>query len=154
MRVVLDTNVLARAAQPSPGPAREAFLRCIRIPHVLLVSEFILEELGRVMRYPRVREMHGLDEERIQRHVEDVRRAGVLVSFPARIGETIVARDPADDPIVETAIAGQADALCSRDRHLYHPDVVAYCRSFGVAVIGDVDLLNLFRKLEAESEPA
>jgi len=151
MRVVLDTNVLSRAAAPGSGPAREALIRCTKKPHVLLISEFILAELNRALRYTRMRDVHGLDEEGIQRHVEDVERGGVLVSLPTREAETVVFDDPADDRIVETAVAGQADALCTRDRHLHHPDVVAYCRSYGVAVIGDIELLMRLRKIAEES---
>jgi len=151
MRVVLDTNVLCRAAAPGCGPAREALVRCIRKPHVLLISEFILAELSRALRYPRMRGVHGLDEEGIRRHVEDVRRAGVLVSLPTRQAEALVFPDPADDAIVETAVAGQADALCTCDRHLHHPHVIAYCRSYAVEVMGDIELLMRLRKIEEES---
>lgn len=153
MRVVLDTNVLARAAPPGAGPAREVLVRCAAKPHVLLISQFILEELDAVLRYPRVQKAHGLDNEGIERHVEDVRNAGVLVSLPATVAETVVVRDPADDRIVETAVAGQADILCSRDRHLYHADVIAYCRAYGIEVMGDIELLARLRKIADLQRP-
>jgi predicted nucleic acid-binding protein len=42
MRIVLDTNVLARAAIQTSGLARELLLRCAENPHVLVLSEFII----------------------------------------------------------------------------------------------------------------
>jgi predicted nucleic acid-binding protein len=41
MRIVLDTNVLARAATPTSGLACELLLRCTKSPHVVVLSEFI-----------------------------------------------------------------------------------------------------------------
>lgn len=38
MRIVLDSNVLARAARPVLGPAREVLFRSVEEPHVLLLS--------------------------------------------------------------------------------------------------------------------
>jgi hypothetical protein len=50
-----------------------------------------------------------------------------------------------DDAVVHAAIVGQADTLCTLNRHFFHPDVVEYCRERGVVVTRDVDLLDLLR---------
>jgi predicted nucleic acid-binding protein len=63
MRIVLDTNVLARAAMRTSGLGRELLLRCTENPHVLVLSEFIISEVSRVLRYPRVRKSHGLSDQ-------------------------------------------------------------------------------------------
>ena len=151
MRIVLDTNVLARAAKPSSGPAREVLIRCTDDPHVLLLSAYILSELRRVLRYEHVREMHGLDDAGIDRYIAGVESAGVTVALPAAPTAPIVAADPGDDPVIQTALVAQADTLCTRDRHLYHPDVLAYCRSHGIEVIDDIELLTRLRRDEAPS---
>lgn len=145
MRIVLDTNVLARAAQPTSGPARDVLIRCTEDPHVLLLSAFILAELHRVLRYERVRQVHGLDDFGVDQYIAHVEAAGVTVALPAASTIPIVGADPEDDPIIQTAVAGQADILCTRDRHLYHADVTAYCRSHGITVIDDVELLARMR---------
>ena len=51
MRILLDTNILARAAKPGEGPARAVLQKCLEDPHILLVSAFTLSELNRVLRY-------------------------------------------------------------------------------------------------------
>ena len=146
MRIVLDNNVLARAARPVLGPAREVLVRCTEDPHVLLISAFIISELRRVLAYERVRKMHGLDDGGIERYVLDVESAASIVVLPVTSQEAIVVRDLQDDPIVHTAVAGAADVLCTRDRHLYDSAVTEYCRIRGIEVIDDIELLSRLRK--------
>ena len=113
MRIVLDSNVLARAAKPVPGPAREVLIRCTEEPHVLLLSAFIISELRRVLWYDRVRKMHGLDDAGIERYILDVESAASIVTIPGHRKSAIVVHDPKDDPIVHTAVAGAAE-FCVR----------------------------------------
>jgi predicted nucleic acid-binding protein len=51
MRIVLDTNVLARAVTGPGGPAGE-LLRRVQRDHLLVLSPFLITELARVLRYP------------------------------------------------------------------------------------------------------
>ena len=41
---------------------------------------------------------------------------------------------------------GQAQALCTLNRHFYNPAVRDYCRDRGVLIASDVDILNLLRE--------
>lgn len=145
MRAVLDSNILARAASPSLGPAREVLDRLSAPPHVLVLSAFIISELSRVLRYDRVRRMHGLDDAGIDRYVAFVEAAGVLVPLPPGQPQTIVSHDPDDDPIVATAEAGQAEVLCTLDRHLHNTAVQTYCAARGIRVLTDIEFLKLLR---------
>jgi predicted nucleic acid-binding protein len=147
MRIVLDSNVLARAAKPILGPAREVLLRSLGETHVLLLSAFIISELRRVLRYECVREMHGLDDAGIERYVLDVEPAASIAVVPTSTQEAIVVHDRADDPIVHTAVAGTADVLCTRDRHLHQSAVAEYCRVRGIEVLDDVALLARLRAI-------
>jgi len=58
MRVVLDTNILARSSYRLEGPAAEVLERVTAPPHVLILSAASLEELARVLDYPRFRAFH------------------------------------------------------------------------------------------------
>ncbi len=51
--------------------------------------------------------------------------------------------DPDDDPVVYTAVDGQADVLCTLDRDLFQPNVAAFCREKHIAVMTDVELLRI-----------
>lgn len=139
MRVLLDTNVLVRATGSSKGPAREVFLQLLTPPHVIVVSNFLLDELRRVLNYPRVQRIHGLTAEESENYVRDVESVAELVDVPASLFQ--VRHDPDDDPIISTAVYGRVDALCTLDRHLRRPDVVSFCAQFNVRVLTDVELL-------------
>lgn len=123
MRVVLDTNVLARAADGPPGLANELVLACTQLPHDLVLSPQLVSKLSRVLRYERVRSQHGLSDEGIETYLADLQAVAVIV-LPPPEPRPVVPFDPDDDPVVATAIAAQADVLCTLDRHLHHPSVV------------------------------
>src|SRR5437588_8567984 len=140
MRVVLDTNVLARAARGGTGPAAE-LLRIIALPpHTFILSPFILSELSRALRYPRLRKLHGLDDQQLDAYVQSIQSAALLVNAPSATASP-VSTDPDDDPVIGTAIAGTAEILCSNDRHLHQPNVKAHCAAHGIQVLTDIELL-------------
>jgi len=110
MRVVLDSNILVRAAWKADGLASRLLRRVLEGPHRLIVSPFILGEVARVLAYPRIQSRWGLTEERIQRHVNRLAAAAEIVATTSV--DRVVPDDPDDDFIVQAAIAGRADALC------------------------------------------
>lgn len=141
MRIVLDTGVLVRASAKSKGPARELLLAIVNGPHELITSAFLLHETERVLRYPRLLERHGLTDAEMDEHVEYLRRVSEVVGAVVR--EPVVLSDPDDDPVLYTAVAGRADVLCSLDRDLFQPGVLAFCRTNYIAVMTDVELLRI-----------
>ncbi len=145
MRIVLDTNILARAASGPPSPAAELLQRAMQEPHVLCVSPFLLSELSRVLRYERVRRIHGMTDEDIDHFLQNIQLASVVVEPAPDAIAAIVTADPDDDPIVATAIAASADVLCTLDRHLHIPAIVSYCQQHGIEVVRDVELLNRWK---------
>ena len=54
MRIVLDTNILARAHQLAHGPARQVLLHVVTGSEVLILSQHLLQELERILSYPRL----------------------------------------------------------------------------------------------------
>jgi len=58
----------------------------------------------------------------------------------------IVPSDADDDPVVHTAVVGQAEILCTLNRDFYHASVLEYCKERGVLVGGDVAILELLRR--------
>jgi putative PIN family toxin of toxin-antitoxin system len=143
MRLVLDTNVLARVVISPQGPAAELFDR-IRVAHVLVSSSAMLVELSQVLRYDRVRRLHRLNDQEIGEFVRDVEAGSTVVPLPADV-PAIVRADRDDDVVVATAILGEADAICTRNRHLYALDVVTYLQRWSIEVIDDLELLTLLR---------
>lgn len=150
MRVVLDTNILARASRA--GLARELLQNLRTGAHSYIVSPFIIAELSEVLRYDRLRRMHRLDGAAIDQHVRDIAEGAVRIIDVSAFVVPIVPDDPEDDLIIATAIAGQAEVICTLDRHLRHPDVQAYCAQHGIRIMTDVELLQLLRQMDTPQD--
>jgi predicted nucleic acid-binding protein len=72
------------------------------------------------------------------------------------VDETLTApiRDPKDVHILQTAISGKADYLCTLDEHFRETLVVTFCSNRGITVISDLDLLRLVREAPSEENKA
>jgi putative PIN family toxin of toxin-antitoxin system len=116
VRVVADANVVVSGVIAPLGPPA-AILRAWRADvFELVVSDDILAEYERVLRYPRIRRRHGLADDEITALVDGFRRFATVVEVTERL--SIVADDPADDRYLECARAGGAAFIVSGDRHL------------------------------------
>ena len=145
MRVVLDTNVLVRATKNASGPAREVLCCLDRDEHVLVLSQYLLTELIRVLAYPRVQALHQLTDAECLEFVQSLHDAAeVIVVDDAQ--SLSVSPDPDDDPVIQTAVQGKANVLCTLDRHLRQEVVQDYCRQHGIDVLTDIELLEVLRQ--------
>ena len=70
MRVVLDANVYVSALIAPHGTAADVFQAWEEEQFAVLTSEPILQELDRVLHYPKLRERYNLPEDRIRRFLE------------------------------------------------------------------------------------
>jgi hypothetical protein len=48
--------------------------------------------------------------------------------------------------VLQTAVIGRADYLCTLDEHLKDEFVFNFCAGQGITVVSDVDLLRLIRQ--------
>ena len=110
MKVVFDTNVLVSALVFPGGRGEEALLRVIAEHDELLLSRPILDELL------------GVLARKFARDAEELARVALLL---ADIGTMVrprrrlaVAKDAADNRILECAVAGRAHAIVTGDRAL------------------------------------
>ena len=140
MRIVFDTNVLARAQQRSRGPARRALVHVTGGPDVLILSPHLLQELGRVLVYPKLLERSGLTPVDIAEYLECLARASTLVN-PLPVPRDLL-RDPSDEPVLGTALAGQADVICTRDADFFDEKVLGFGRTNGIRILTDIELLH------------
>lgn len=153
MRVVLDTNVLVRATKYANGPARELLGLLQADPHILVISRETLIELVRVLDYPRLCQQHRLTPEERREFVTGLDQISEHVALPPNMAAPI-SSDPDDDAIVQTGVAGRADVICTRDRHLLHAEVREYCANFGIRVLSDTELLAEIRQSASDANGA
>jgi len=136
VRITLDSNVLVRALTSPQGPALR-LLDLILRSHTLVVSRFILDEVERVLMYPRLRLRYGITPE------DGARFAGTLAQSASIVEPVIVApiilSDPDDDAVLYTAADGRAEILCPLNAKHFTVDAVEeFCRRHGIRVMGDV----------------
>jgi len=115
-KIVLDTNVLVSALiNPHGKPAQiinYVFENKIR----LFTSPSIMEELERVLSYPKLMKRHGLNSEELKEFISD------LLSIMSLIEEEkiieVIMEDPSDDKYLSCAIDAKVDFIISGDIHL------------------------------------
>jgi len=143
VRIVLDTAILVRAHDGAKGLARDLLLRIIESDHVLLISDEMLYELAKVLRYPRMLALHGLSEGRIYDYIGFLREAAEIV-HPNPLLITPI-RDRNDAVVMQTAIIGEAEVLCTRDQDFFDPPAEPFLRRAGIAVLDDIALMQRLR---------
>ncbi len=151
MRSATDANIVVRAIASPSGPAGAVVDQMTVPPHVLVLSSFILDEVRRVLDYPRLRKLVPLTDDEIYEYVVLVRALAEVVE-----PETVpaICRDPMDDAVIATAVVGMADVLCTFDKDLHDPLVKAYLATFGIRVLTDAELLRELRPITPKPSDA
>jgi uncharacterized protein len=116
IRMVLDANIYVSALlKPDSNPAR--IIDMVREGALtLLISEPIIEELQRVLSYPKVQQIHGRSTKGISQFLKRLQKVAVMT--PAALLIEAVPNDPTDDKYLVCAVEGRADYIVSGDRHL------------------------------------
>ena len=115
MRAVLDTNVVVSATLIRDGKEDRILRAWQREVFELVLSPQILDEMGRVLFYEKLRTARWMAEEEVAALVRSLAREAVLV--PGRV-QVKVSRVPGDDKFVEAAIEGRAQYVVTGDKDL------------------------------------
>jgi putative PIN family toxin of toxin-antitoxin system len=115
VRVILDTNVLVSGLMyPESVPGRAvAAWREGRFDLVLPLAQ--LEEIGRVLAYPRIRKLLQWDDEAIGRFLKQLYLRADVVAPPPREVEV---RERSDLHVLQALAAGAAELLVTGDDDL------------------------------------
>jgi len=143
VRIILDTAILVRGHGASKGLARDLLIGIVESDHSLLLSNEMLYELARVLRYPRMMALHGLSEKRIYDYICFLREAAEIV-VPNPLLVTPI-RDVNYTVVMQTAVIGEADVLCSKDRDFFEPPAEEFLRKARIAVLDDISLMHRLR---------
>jgi uncharacterized protein len=138
MRVVLDANVIVSALINPQGVPAQVFDAWRAERFQLLMSPAILEEIGRVLRYPKIVAYHRWPEEQLRTWVEDLAHLAVMTSGTLTIA--VIQDDPSDNRYLECAVEGEAAYLVSGDRVL-----IAMGTFQGIQIISPRAFLEILR---------
>ncbi|PYP93620.1 MAG: putative toxin-antitoxin system toxin component, PIN family [Candidatus Angelobacter sp. Gp1-AA117] len=143
MRIVLDTSILVRANEHSLGIARELLVRITNSAHRLVISNEMLYELTRVLRYPRLQTFYQLSESVLYDYVAFLRHTSEIVILNPLVIAPI--RDVNDVIVMQTAIIGQVDVLCTRDEDFFEKPACEYLNKVGIKVMDEIALMKMLR---------
>ena len=143
MKIVLDTSVLVRANEHSFGIARELLIRIVNSEHRLVLSNEMLYELTKALRYPRLQAFYDLPENLIYGYIAFLRLSAEMVILNPLITAPI--RDVNDVIVMQTAIIGEADILCTKDQDFFEKPAGEYLNKMGIMVMDDIALMRRLR---------
>lgn len=116
IRAVLDANVLVSAVLVPPGVPGRIYTAWREQRFELICSAAILQEVGRVLRYPRIAGRHGLSNSQVEAFIEEIREFGDLTA--GRLHLSVIQEDLSDNRYLECAVEGHAGCIVTGDRHL------------------------------------
>ena len=110
-KVLLDSNIFI-SALGWKGKPRVIFEKCLHGELELVTSANQLDELMRVMDYPKFK----FTEEQKQTMLGIITAIATVVEISNEL--KVIVDDPDDDVILETAVVGNVDYIVSGDPHL------------------------------------
>lgn len=116
MRVVLDANVLVSALISDRGSPGKILKKWEQERFDVVLSPPILQELERVIHYPRIQEQYSLPEEAIQKFLGWLGDLVIIVNPTVEL--SVIQEDLSDNRYLECAKAGGASFIVSGDKHL------------------------------------
>lgn len=96
-----------------------------------------------MLRYPRLQEFYGLTEDMVFHYVKFLRRSSEIVTLDPLVSAPI--RDVNDIIVMQTAIIGEAEILCTTDEDFFEDPASQYLRRMGIDVFDDITLMHRLR---------
>ena len=142
IRAVFDTNVLiSYLLTHRPPIATLIDVYVAREDIVLVTAPELLEELDRVLRYPRLQRYYTEGER--TRFVALLLALSDLVELPETIPQ--ICRDPDDDRMIACAVAADADVIVTGDEDLLGLEWVS-----DIPILSPAELVTRMEKREGE----
>jgi putative PIN family toxin of toxin-antitoxin system len=116
MKVVLDANIYVSSLISTLGNPKQIINFWRNGAFEILISQPILEEVGRVLRYSRIVKRHKQGEEDIQRFLELLSTEAVWVE--PKVTLAVIEDDETDNRYLECAAEGKGHYIISGDEHL------------------------------------
>lgn len=137
MKLVLDTNVIVGFSLRHKGAVATLWTLWRQQKFTLVTAPSILDEVTRVLDYPRIHSRLQWTTARKQVFVATIRHKAILTDATTPIASAI--RDLTDTKFLSCAIEGQADTVVTGDRHLLDLN-----RYQGIPIVTPQDCLQRF----------
>ncbi len=142
-RVVVDTNVLLRAAVSPAGPAARLYASAKRGDFRLVLSPHLLREVRAGFFKPHFRSRYPVVPREIAIFLAELLVVGELVAGAFEVD--LVPKDPKDNPIVASALEGDAGYVVTNDGDILTLEVVRVAGYRPIRILSDLKFLDLLR---------
>ena len=143
MRVVLDTNVLISSFISAKGAPAQVFDLWQAGLLEIVTAQEALDELQRVLAYPRIHSRLRYSDEQIEQYLLLLRKYALFMEDLPVVA--VIAADPDDDKFLAIALASNAQYIVSGDGHLL--DVGVYQ---GLEIVTPAAFLTTFNSPATE----
>ena len=140
MKIVPDSTVLIRAHNRSKAMARRLLHDILEHGHRLVLSNEMIAEVTRVLRYPHFQNLYGLTDADLLEYTQFLQNVSDIVVLDPRYRAPFM-RDPNDIDVLQTAERGEADILCTHDGDFYDEAVLSFCATRGIEVCTEKTLM-------------
>lgn len=142
---LFDSNVWVSAFLNPFGPPAQLKDAWLAGRIDVVASLTLLAEVNDVLRRPRIKRKYHLPEADIAAYCELLAARMALVPVT---GSLTISRDPNDDHILETALAGRAKYIVTRDDDIKRdPLVDEFLRTHGIQPVSVSRMLDVLAKL-------
>lgn len=116
IRAVLDTNVIISGIIKEKSPPAHVLEALFHRLFITITSPALLQEVERVLTYPRIAERYRIDPEAAEILLSALTVQSDLIQNPT--SSVKASRDPTDDALLSLAVHGHASFLVTGDNDL------------------------------------
>ncbi len=116
LKVVIDTNNFVSSLINKRGLSAQLIDFWRHGYYTLVISDEILEEIQRVLTYPKIFKKYNLCKTDIKQFIYTLTEEATILPVASQVN--IVKEDPDDNKFLACAIDAQADYIISGDQHL------------------------------------
>ena len=139
LKIVLDTNVFVSALINPRGKPAQILNYVFESKVRLFTSPSIIEELERVLSYPKLVKRHGLEKQELKKFVSDL--LSILSLVEGKKAIEVIAEAPADKNYLSCVVDAKADFIVTGDIHLLN------LREYeGIQIITPAQFLEMLEK--------
>lgn len=116
IKVVLAANQYASALIKPRGNSARIIELVYEGQFALVMSAPIVEEVRRILSYPKLKKLHGRSPGQIDSFLKMLEKVAILT--PSLLSVGVIKDDPTDDKYLVCALEGQTDFIVSGEHHL------------------------------------
>lgn len=115
-KAVIDVNLFVSSIINKKGTPAKLLQAWRDRAFLLILSEGMLGDIGRVLQYSHIKNKYHLKDDEINQALDTIKKFAII--FPDLIDLQVITEDPDDNKVLACAVRAMADYIVSGDGHL------------------------------------